>query len=174
VEAVIPRIDEPFRQLAELSLLTSMRIGEMLGLEAGDLEGRTLRIERTMYKSGRIGPPKTESSRRGVKLSADAHAILAAACLARPVGRIFPYSYHVANDRLRKALVAAGLYKRGRSWHIFRHANGDLRDEAGHSLRSQSAQMGHGNNLAQTMRYGSAGDVDADALDRVRHGLSAA
>lgn len=50
---------------------SGLRIGELLGLKVADVDflRRTLRVERQRLQNGRIGPPKTESSRRTVALA---------------------------------------------------------------------------------------------------------
>lgn len=53
----------------QLAFRTGLRQGELLGLQWGDLQGETLRIERQSTEKGGIQPLKTESSRREVPLT---------------------------------------------------------------------------------------------------------
>ena len=67
-----------------LAVLTGLRQGELLALRwrEVDLDARTLRVsravKRTKEKSRRVGPPKSEKSRRSISLDETAAAILRA------------------------------------------------------------------------------------------------
>jgi integrase len=69
--------------IASLALATGMRRGELCALEWGDidLDGATLRVERSLEetKAGlRVKPPKSRRGRRNIALSGDAVSMLRA------------------------------------------------------------------------------------------------
>jgi integrase len=62
--------DDKLEALYVLAITTGMRQGELIGLQWKDvdLDGRTLRVHRSVYE-GIIGPPKTSAGRRTIRLS---------------------------------------------------------------------------------------------------------
>ena len=73
---------------------------------------------------------------------------------------------HAAGDALRDAMRAAGVYKKGKGWHQFRHAHMALLNESNIGIRDAAARVGHGANYAQSLAYGWASEqVDATAVD---------
>lgn len=64
---------EPIRPLVLAALGTGMRMGELLGLRAGqarfDGPTPTVRVEQTLSRTGEFGPVKTPRSRRSILLS---------------------------------------------------------------------------------------------------------
>jgi integrase len=166
-ERLISALAQPYRDLGEFVLLTGLRIGEALGLEADDLAGRRLHIRRSVDSTtGVAGPPKTSTSGRSIVLSERALELLATRING---GRIWRVSYRAARGAMTKAQKDSGLRIRGRGWHELRHAHTRLLEEAGYSLRAQAQRLGHGNNLPQTMRYGGfERDHDANLLDAHR------
>jgi integrase len=71
--------DDRFYPIYVLALTTGMRLGELLGLKWGDLHGDVIQVQRALHEiAGKkeIGDVKTKSSRRSVKLTAYALAVL--------------------------------------------------------------------------------------------------
>ena len=94
-EEIAPLTEEESRRLLEtvrgarlealyvLALSTGMRLGELLALkwEDVDLEGRRLRVRRTLTHAGKafvLGEPKTKNSRRTIRLTKGAISALKA------------------------------------------------------------------------------------------------
>ena len=160
-------LGHPYADMAEITLLTGLRLGELLALRGADvdLERGMLRVAGTMHADGTIGAPKTGTSHRPVALSPRALELL------RPLvrrGLIFRTTGESCRHCLDRALVALDLKQRGRSWHELRHAHSALLDESGVGIRAAGARMGHGPHFAQTAAYGWAAErVHVDALDAV-------
>lgn len=166
VELVISRMQAPWCLVAELVLLTGLRWGEAVAVEAGDVDGAVLRVRRTANRRGGVNPPKTRAGERVVPLSPRARVILAQ--LVLPVGGDY--------RRAREALVDAmgNLHRPGMGWHTIRNAHASLLDAAGMSLRDAAARMGHGAHYAQTLAYGLAVEAGHDGgLDAVRRRVGA-
>lgn len=167
VEQVIGRLAAPWRQVAELVLLTGLRWGEAVAIEPGDVDGAVLRVRRTANRYAGTNDPKTRAGQRVVPLTPRARVILAE--LALPVGGDY--------RRAREALVHAmgALHQPGMGWHTIRNAHASLLDAAGVSLRDAAARMGHGAHYAQTLAYGLAVEAGHDGgLDAVRRRAGAA
>ena len=67
--------------IAALAIATGMRRGELLGLQWGDVDGTTLRVERSVEETRaglRVKPPKTKRGRRNIALPPYAITILRA------------------------------------------------------------------------------------------------
>lgn len=171
---VIGALAEPYRTMAELALLTGLRVGELTALDgaAVDLAGGRLHVVGTLHHDGSVGPPKTQNGRRVVTLSARAVELLDGRCQG---GRVFPVaSLAMCGHVMRDALRDVGLYRKGRGWHAFRHSHEALLEQVGVGIRDAAARLGHGPNFAQTAAYGWAAEAtDVDDLDavlvRLRH-----
>ncbi len=174
-ERLVEALEPPWRTAGELILLTGLRIGELMALEPEnvDLSDGMLRVTGTLDRDGSVSDPKTETSRRAIRLSPRARALLAARMLeTRPGERLFPGQMEGAGrGAIRRALKAAELDAPGRGWHILRHGHRDLLEAAGVSLRAAAARLGHGHAFAVTEIYGWAAEAeDVSAIDEVRHG----
>lgn len=166
-ERLVSAMAQPYRDLGEFVLLTGLRIGEALGLEADDVEGRHLHIRRTVNgDTNEAGPPKTASSERVVVLTDRALELLTGRVGG---GRVWRLTYRGCRSAIVKAQNDTGLRRRGMGWHELRHAAASLREVAGESIRVTAAQFGHGANIPRTMRYGSPGEVDTKVIDLARH-----
>jgi integrase len=167
IERLIAALAQPYRDLGEFILLSGLRIGEALGLEAHDLVGRRLHVRRTVNgDTGEPGPPKTLTSERVVVLSDRALELLAG---RTDGGRMWRVTYRGCRGAIVKAQLAAGLRRKGLGWHELRHAAASLREQAGESIRVTAAQLGHGANIPRTLRYGAPGEVDPSVIDLARH-----
>ena len=148
-------------------LRTGMRLGELLGLEWGDIDwrARTIRVSRS-YVRGRIGSPKNHQ-RRTVDLSPQLRAVLRlhgahqrTAGLKDGVPQppiLFASDEHTRLDdsNVRKAFTRicarAGLAHR--SPHDMRHTYASLLLSAGAPLLYLSAQLGHTNSTITLKTY---------------------
>lgn len=160
-----------WRELANLIVLTGLRIGEALALRWEDLDEKagTLRVRHNAEQRGRSdAPTKTRHSTRRMRLEPEAVELLKRQ--ARSDERIFPRSYAAALTAIRRAMDRAGTYERDRGWHSYRHLNAALRDRAGQSIRQAGAELGHGANFVMTASYGWASEAGEPApISRVRH-----
>jgi integrase len=165
VDAVIALLDSPWRETAELVLLTGLRWGEVVEVRHQDISGGVLRVARTRNKTGGTNPPKTRAGVRAVPLSPRAAELVAG--LDLPIGG----SYATARTHLVAAMRAAGVWQPRMGWHTLRNAHATLLDGAGVTLRDAAARMGHGHHYAQTLAYGLRAEAgSAEALDALRHG----
>lgn len=178
-ERLVAALEAPWRSAGELIFLTGLRIGELMALtpESLDVGGGVLRVEGTLARDGSVGPPKSATSRRVVRLTPRARALVAARLLeARPGERLWPGRMEGAGrGAIRRGLERAGLAAPRRGWHLLRHGHRDLLEVAGVSVRSAAARLGHGHQFATTEAYGWAAEAeDVSALDHVRtHGRRA-
>jgi integrase len=131
-----------------LMATTGVRVGEALGLrwEDLDLDARTLRVNRTVYR-GQSCLPKTDSSRRTIKLSR-----LAAEALGQhplQCGWVFPTSrgttINVNNLRYRswKQLLERAHLPSGTRIHDLRHSAATLLLSKGVPIKVVSEMLGH-------------------------------
>jgi integrase len=131
-----------------LMATTGVRVGEALGLrwEDLDLDARTLRVNRTVYR-GQTCLPKTDSSRRTVKLSR-----VAAEALSQHPQQcewVFPTSrgttINVNNLRYRswKQLLERAHLPSGTRIHDLRHSAATLLLSKGVPIKVVSEMLGH-------------------------------
>lgn len=176
-ETVIRALPDPYGVMAEVALLTGMRVGEIAALAADDLDHtrRILHVRGTMSHDGTIGPPKTRNGLRVIPLSPRAYELLASAATT---GRLFNVpGIDACTSTMQRTLDKTGLRRQGRGWHAFRHAHQTMLEASGLSIRDAAARMGHGANFVQTAAYGWVAEAgDAAAVDetrvRLRHASS--
>ena len=143
---------DPLEALYVLALTTGMRQGELLGLmwEDVDIEGRVLRVRRTMWE-GRASTPKTNSARRQIGLSRRAAVVLGEHQRRRRVESpwVFssrvgtPLSCHNLHNRSWKPLLErAGLPSTTR-FHDLRHTCATLLLGRGVHPKLVQALLGH-------------------------------
>ena len=137
----------------ERSLLTGMRIGEILALRWKhlDLLRGSILIRETVSE-GCFGSPKTRSSRRDVPMSRpvqEAFEVLRAQSgLTGPEDLAFATSKQTPlnpKNLLRRVVRPACEAPRlpAITWHSFRHTHATLLGEVGESLRTAQAILGH-------------------------------
>ena len=166
LKRIIEKMDEPLAGAAELALLTGLRRGEILGLHTDDVLPGGLDVRHSRGIDERLGPTKTRKSTRIVTLSARGREIVDHRAGEVGSGLLWDFTLNQATDAMRKAMKAAGVYRKGSGWHAFRDGHTALLNEAGVSLRDAAARLGHGEHYAQTMQYGWASEhVDAAPID---------
>ena len=153
-------LSEPCRTLVVITVLTGLRIGELLALrwKHVDLIHDAIHVRETVYE-GRFGSPKTKSSRRDVPMSQPVREAFLAQ--RRKLTGTDPETLVFAcrngtplnpKNLLRRVLQPAcrelGLPVVG--WHSFRHTHATLLGEVGESLRTAQAILGH-SDLATTL-----------------------
>lgn len=149
-----------WRAMAEVVVLTGLRVSEALALTWDDLdaEGGTLYVRRSAEQRGPVdAPTKTARSIRRLRVEEEVVEILLGQ--PRTDRRIFPRRYAAAHSAMRRAMERAGTYRRDRGWHSLRHTNTALRDRAGQSIRQSAAELGHGSNFVMTASYGWAAEA---------------
>ena len=162
--------------LGELIVLTGLRVSEALALRWEDFDQRAgwISIERSAEQRGALDAPvKSRYSVRRIRLEQAVSELLARQ--PRRGARIFPFSYGAAYRAMRRAMAAAGTYKRDRGWHSLRHTNTALRNRADQPIRDAAAELGHGPNFSMTASYGWAAEARAPArIAQLRHQSSPA
>lgn len=146
-------LTEPCRMIVQVAVLTGLRIGEILALrwKNVDLDRNVLRVRETVYE-GRFGGPKTRSSTRDVPLSeAACDGLRAHRSRSSETGAedLVFFSQagtplnpkNLMNRALRPACRQLRLPDIG--WHSFRHTHATLLSEAGESLKTAQALLGH-------------------------------
>ena len=145
-------ISEPVRTMVWLSLLTGLRIGEVLGLpwKNVDFTSGQIRVTQAFYQ-GTIGSPKTKCSKRLVSIPTALRTVLT---------KLHDSSkheeeelvFHTANgtpyndsNLLHRHLKPAGqkLGMPWLNWHTLRRTHITLFQAVGGSLRDAQAQLGH-------------------------------
>ncbi len=171
---LLTALPSPVREMALLSMTTSLNVAELLGLRwkrvnltdqsvvaAGAiLQARTLAVQENYYR-GKFGSVKAKSRRRDVPLSSSVVAALAAlharSRFVGPDDLVFVSRKGTPlneNNLMRRVLkpVAARLGMPWLSWHVFRHTHATLGEQIGMALSDRQAQMGHGD-VRMTLHY---------------------
>ena len=150
---LINSLPEPCRRLVVVTVLTGLRIGELLALRWKHVNfiHDVIQVRETVYE-GRFGTPKTKSSRRDVPMSQPVReAFMAQHTQSSAAGAdelIFTSrngSPMNPKNLLRRVLQPAcrKLHLPVISWHSFRHTHATLLGEVGESLRTAQAILGH-------------------------------
>jgi integrase len=153
VGQLLASLTEPCRTLVLIAALTGMRIGEILALrwKAVDLVRGVIQVRETVSE-GKFGSPKTKSSRRDIPISQPVAEALRAqhvGCPQRgPDDLVFTTRKQTPlnpKNLLRRVLQPAckTLGLPVVSWHSFRHTHATQLAEAGESLRTAQALLGH-------------------------------
>jgi integrase len=151
IRELLDALPEPSRSLAQLLVLTGMRIGELLALRWRDvdLKQNIIRVTQTVY-DGHFDEPKSQRSRRSIPLGVKSIEILSARKCAgqNPEGLVFstgtntPLDRHnLLNRQLKPTCKKLGFV--GVNWHWLRHANATLLDAVGTPLGTVQSLLGH-------------------------------
>jgi integrase len=153
VKGLLSELDEPFRTMILLAVLSGLRRGELFALrwKYVDFADRSIIVAESIYL-GRTSAPKTKASRRKVFL--DGVVLDSLACLrtpqVQPDDLVFhsergtPLNpYNVLSRVIHPACKRAGLQPV--SWHVFRYTYSTWADPTGESLKALQAQLGHNN-----------------------------
>jgi len=151
VRRLLGQLENPCRAIVATAVLAGLRIGEILALrwKRVDLLNEKLEVAET-YSSGEFGPPKTRSSRRIIPMSSTLVGIFkqlrpqecASESLVFATWKGTPLNAkNLYNRQLAPACDAIELPRI--SWHSFRHTHATLLHEAGESLKTAQALLGH-------------------------------
>ncbi len=153
VRSLLTSLPEPCRTLVLVAVLTGLRVGEILALrwKSFDLLRGTIQVRETVSE-GQFGLPKTRSSRRDIPMS---EPVLKAFEIHRarekntgPEDLVFATRKQTPlnpKNLLRRVIQpACGELKLPViTWHSFRHTHATLLGEAGESLKTAQALLGH-------------------------------
>ncbi len=172
--AVLASLPSPVREMALLSMTTSLNVAEMLGLRwkrvnltsqihvvsSEVLKPSTLAVRENYYR-GKFGSVKAKSRCRDVPLSNSVVESLsrmrARSKFVEPDDLVFASRTGTPlneNNLMRRVVkpVATKLGMPWLSWHCFRHTHATLGEQIGMALSDRQAQMGHGT-TQMTMHY---------------------
>jgi integrase len=149
------------------AVFTGLRLGELLGLQWGDLDVRARRVHvrRSVYR-GEFYLPKTKRSKRAVDVGDQLLSVLDGIRLARfgaepapPEALIFPSatSGPLDPDNLRHRVWAPALAKaklRHVRIHSLRHTYASMLIAQGENIKYISSQLGHASVQITIDRYG--------------------
>lgn len=160
------------RLVCRLGLFEGLRVGEILALQWGDIEGRALQVRRRVYM-GRINTPKTKI--RECAVSAGTVALLAQwrrrAEWIEPGDFLFPSENRkspMRPENIWKNNVRPLLTPLGLGWvtyHQLRHTNGTLMKKAGADAKVGADQRGHGIGVSLQVYTHSDLEEKREALD---------
>lgn len=156
IRELLEAIGESDRLFVLLLAVTGMRVGEGLALRWVDFDSVRLElsINHTLYRQ-RLKEPKTEGSRRPLRLVPAVAGLLAAhreqSKFAADKDFIFcredgqPLNPSALRNHLYKAMKAVGIQrtKRQHGFHIFRHSAGTLLYAQSRDLKLVQGTLGH-------------------------------
>jgi integrase len=162
-------LQEPCRTMAILAACLGLRVGEILGLQWGDVEllNKTLTIRRSVCQY-HVGPAKTPNSEAALPLAPEIVSVLQkwlSQTMYRTEGD-WVFASHkgtlMDGDKLRERFLqpAAAQAKIGKiGWHSLRHSFATALDSTGARLKVAQELMRHAN-ISTTM------DVYTGAMER--------
>lgn len=152
LDKLLVRHEEPYRTMLTLTLLTGMRIGELLALRwrVIDLNAGTIEICESVYKD-KFQTPKSERGVRRIPIGPEARRVLAEHCQrtfnANRDGLLFPWKNcrpysepYLLQEILQPAGEAAGIGKV--RWHQFRHIHSSQLHNLGVPAKIVQQQLG--------------------------------
>jgi integrase len=151
VRALLRELEEPYRTMVLLAVLSGLRRGEIFGLrwKYVDFADGSVTVAESNYE-GRQAPPKTRASRRKVYVDRVVLDALARLCPAhfQPDDFVFhtergtPMNPHNVSRRvLRPACEGAGIPVVG--FHNFRYTYSTWADPSRESIKALQSQLGH-------------------------------
>ena len=162
-------LPEPSRSLAQLLVLTGMRIGELLALRwrSADLKQNVIRVTRTV-DDGHFDEPKSQRSRRSIPLGVKSIEILSArkGAVVNPEVLVFSTRRGTSFDRhnlLNRQLkpTCKKLSFVGVNWHWLRHAYATLLDAVG-----KMGTLYRGRGIVELLGYYGSAFAAADSYMR--------
>lgn len=177
VAAVADAMGERWRAMVVTLAGSGLRIGELRGLEVGDVDflRRTIRVERQRTQAGAVAPLKSKSSRRTVPVGQVVVDELAAYLAALPHdGALFvdewgePVPYWRWKRLLAAATKAAGVAVTA---HGFRHFMASALISGGASVKQVQTVLGHSSAVITLRTYAHLWPGDDD---RTRNVMDAA
>nr|WP_246581073.1 tyrosine-type recombinase/integrase [Deinococcus aestuarii] len=148
IEAVLPHCGPRLAALLLLCAHAGLRVGEALGVGAGDIQGNRLTVR---GKGGKV---------RRVPLGARVRAALGALPVLDANGRYFDWDYGQASYRLHQAFRTAG--HRWRGFHAARKTSGTRLYRATKDFTRVSLFLGH-SSVDTTRRYVAVEEHDVAA-----------
>lgn len=160
IAAILKQLEgvEPVRTAFLIAAVMGMRRGEIFGLKWADidLDRATLRVRRS-FVDGVVGPPKTESSRRGLPIPPPVVEALTTWKDKTPFSHVddwvFASEFHFGKQPLwpgtlwrrnvAPAIQAAEIDKPKLGWHTLRRSYASLLLSSGVSLRVSMELMRH-------------------------------
>jgi integrase len=146
--------EQMWKQMITVALRTGMRLGELFGLEWGDVDfQRKMITVRQSIVRGYVGSPKSNKFRY-LPLTEEVCKTLYES--RRTNGFVFPrpdgtvLTHHIAERALHRASVKAGLRHIG--WHVLRHTFASDLVTEGVPMRAIQELLGH-STITMTMRY---------------------
>ena len=166
-QAIVERLEDPYRLMVQVSMCLGLRVSEVLALQWQDFDfaAGTLKVTRGTVH-GRVSSVKTEYSEDELPLDpsfAEPMARWRSQCMETAEGWVFPnpttgkvfHAGPIQQDYIAWAGREAGLL-RTVGWHTFRHTYRSLLDDAGAPVGVQQKLMRHAQ-VATTMNvYGDA------------------
>lgn len=166
VNALLDALAAPYQLLFQTAASTGLRLGELLGLQWGDVDSgrRQLRVRRTLYR-GEYYTPKTKRSKRAVdagpQLLGALRALADFAHGGAPAAEapIFTTAEGalIDPDNLRQRVWAPALRVaelRHVRIHSLRHFYASALIAQGESIKYVSSQLGHASAQITIDRYG--------------------
>jgi integrase len=153
VSSVPVSVAEQCRRLVVITVLTGLRIGELLALRWKHVNfvHDVIQVRETVYE-GRFGTPKTKSSRSDVPMSQPVREVFMTQHNERTAADADQLIFTSRNgspmnpkNLLRRVLQPAcrKLHLPVIRWRSFRHTHATLLGEVGESLQTAQAILGH-------------------------------
>lgn len=178
VEAVRGALGEQWQAIPVVLAGSGLRIGELLGLNVGDVDflRRTIRVERQRLQSGELAPLKSKASRRTVPIGQVVVDVLAAHLAHYPAtdDALFvdefaePLTYQRWKRLWRIAATSAGV---DATTHDLRHFAASALISGGASVKQVQMFLGHASAVITLRTYAHLFPGDED---RTRNVLDAA
>ena len=151
VRALLEALEEPYRTMVLLAVLSGLRRGEIFGLrwKYVDFGEGSLIVAECSYE-GRAAAPKTRAARR--KVFVDVPVLDALKCLlpanGSPESLVFCTNRGTAlsANNVRSRVLVPACKKAGIpqvAWHSFRYTYSTWANPSGESIKALQAQLGH-------------------------------
>lgn len=150
---LLEQLQPPYSTMVILAACLGLRVGEILGLQWGDVDllNASLTVRRSVYQY-HVGPAKTQYSEAALPLAPEVVSALgnwlASASYRAEADYVFPFAKGGPRDadKLRETVLqpAANRAKLGKiGWHSLRHSFATALDVAGARMKVAQALMRH-------------------------------